>query len=92
MSDNYVQIASLERKNFVGVAVTSSFQNVKGIREANRLFMDRRNEIQCMVNDSEYVCLHFSNEVAFTYIYCMQVSELDAIPNGMIGFTVPSGR
>jgi predicted transcriptional regulator YdeE len=89
---NNVQIVKVEEKQYVGVAVTSPFHNVTGIGEAKQLFEDRRNEIQNTVTTDEYVCLHFANEVVFTYIYCMEVSAIDAIPDGMIGFTVPSSR
>jgi predicted transcriptional regulator YdeE len=91
-SNDHVQIISLEEKKFVGIAVTSSFQKVTGVGEASQFFMSRKNGIQSMVSVDEYVCLHFSNDVVFTYIYCMEVSELEAVPVGMIGFTVPSSR
>jgi predicted transcriptional regulator YdeE len=91
-SGNKVQILKAEEKHYVGVAVTTPFQSVTGIGEVKQLFEDRRNEIQSTVNTDEYVCLHFANEVVFTYIYCMEVSVLGTIPDGMIGFTVPSNR
>jgi predicted transcriptional regulator YdeE len=92
MSSIHVELVKLEEKNFVGVAVTSSFQNVTGIGEASKFFMERKSRIQSVVNEDEYVCLHFSNDVVFTYIYCIEVLELKSIPDGMIGFNVPSSR
>jgi predicted transcriptional regulator YdeE len=92
VSSDSIQIVSFEEKKFVGIAVTSSFQKVTGIGEASQVFMKRKNGIQCIVNVDEYVCLHFSNEVVFTYIYCMEVSKLETIPEGMIGITVPGSR
>ncbi len=89
---SYVRIMKAEEKRYVGVAVTSPFHNVAGIGEAKQSFEARRDEIQSTVTSDEYVCLHFANEVVFTYIYCMEVSALGAIPDGMIGFTVPSSR
>lgn len=90
VNTNHVQIVRLEEKKFVGVAVTSPFQKVTGIGETRQLFMEKKSGIQRILKVDEYVCLHFSNEVVFTYIYCMEVSELKTIPDGMIGFTVPS--
>lgn len=87
-----VQMVRLDEKKFVGFAVTSSFHDMKGIGEANRLFMERKHEIAGTVDSEHYVCPHFANEVLFTYMYCMEVSELNEIPEGMIGFTVPAGR
>ncbi|MBD3922075.1 hypothetical protein H8B09_25155 [Paenibacillus sp. PR3] len=60
------------------------------VGEAKQLFEEKRNEIQSAVNPYEYKGLHFANEVIFTYIYYMEVSALGAIPDGMIGLTVPS--
>jgi len=54
--------------------------------------MERKNEISNIVDSAHYVCPHFANDVLFTYIYCMEVSELDVIPEGMIAFTVPAGH
>lgn len=90
--NNNVQIVRLEGKKFVGIAVTSPFQNVMGIGETKRLFEASRNDIPNTVDADEYTCLHFANEVVFTYIYCMEVSVLDTIPEGFIGFAVPSSR
>lgn len=87
---DHVQIVRLEEKSFVGVAVTSPFQKVTGVGEARQLFMEKTNEISNVMNAEQYVCLHFANEVVFTYIYSMEVSTLNTIPDGMFGFTVPS--
>jgi len=53
--------------------------------------MEHRAGISNVLNRDEYVCLHFCNDVVFTYIYCMEVSERNTFPEGMIGFTVPGG-
>ena len=92
ITGNNVQIMKVEEKQYVGVAVTSPFHNVAGIGEAKQVFEAKRNEIHNTITTDEYVCLHFANEVVFTYIYCMEVSALGAIPDGMIGFTVPGSR
>lgn len=91
-SNSPVQLVRLDEKKFVGVAATSSFQDVRGIGEASRMFMERKHEIPNIVDSAHYVCPHFANDVLFTYIYCMEVSELDVIPEGMIAFTVLAGR
>lgn len=92
MQNHLVQIVRLEEKQFVGVPVTSPFDNVMGIGEANRFFMEKILEIDGIVTPEQYMCLHFSNQVLFTYIYCAEVSEGHAVPDGMIRFTVPSSR
>lgn len=89
--NNHVEIVQLEEKKYIGIPVTSSFQNhdPKRIEEAKEIFMNRRHEIKNAVNLEQYVCPHFSSEVLFTYFFGMEVHHLDAVPEGMIGFAVP---
>ncbi|HZG86696.1 GyrI-like domain-containing protein [Paenibacillus sp.] len=94
MNDSQVEIVELEEKHFVGIAVTVSFQrhDPERIREASQLFYARRKEISGIVNEQQYVCPHFANDLLFTYIYSMEVSEVRDIPKGMIGFSIPSQK
>lgn len=94
MKTNQIEIVTLETKYFIGVPVTNVFQRFDSERmiETNQLFLARRNEIKGTINEQEYVCPHFANDILFTYIYCVEVTEIKDIPNGMIGFHVPSQR
>jgi predicted transcriptional regulator YdeE len=90
MSGNHLEVVQLAERKFVGIPATSSLHKVTGIGEAHKAFMQRRGEIRDIVNEDRYVCVHFANEVLFTYIYSMEVTDLRTIPEGMIGFAVPS--
>jgi predicted transcriptional regulator YdeE len=94
MKTYQIEIVSLEAKYFIGVPVTNVFQRFDSerMKEANQLFLERRNEIKGIINDQKYVCPHFANDILFTYIYCMEVEGINDTPNGMIGFFVPSQR
>lgn len=91
MAYNAVEIVDLGELKFVGIPVTSSFKghNPQIIEDTRRVFLDRKDEIQHVLHKDRYVCPHFASEVLFTYFYCMEVSSLDNIPEGMLGFTVP---
>ena len=91
MGKAQIEVVQSGNRKYIGTAVTSPLNNVQGVGEAHRLFMERRGEIQNQVDEHAYVCVHFANEVLFTYIYCMEVTELQRIPAGMIGFEVPGG-
>lgn len=91
MGKAQIEVVQSGNRKYIGTAVTSPLNNVQGVGEARRLFMERRGEIQNQVDEHAYVCVHFANEVLFTYIYCMEVTELQRIPAGMIGFEVPGG-
>ncbi|MGZ9583743.1 GyrI-like domain-containing protein [Paenibacillus marinisediminis] len=92
MSHDQVEIIHFQEKKFIGIPVTSSFQahSPKRIEETKELFLSRKNEIKNVINPNEYVCPHFASEVLFTYLFCMEVSDLVDIPEGMIGFVVPA--
>ncbi|MCD9025460.1 GyrI-like domain-containing protein [Cohnella silvisoli] len=94
MKNNQIEIVTLGEKYFVGVPVTNVFQRFDPdrIKEANQIFLARKSEIKEIINENEYVCPHFANDVLFTYIYCMEVTEIKDIPKGMIGFCVPNQR
>jgi len=94
MKTTQIEIVTLGSKYFIGVPVTNVFNRFDSdrMKEANQLFHERKNEITGIINEQEYVCPHFANDILFTYIYCMEVSEIGEVPKGMIGFQVPSQR
>jgi predicted transcriptional regulator YdeE len=89
-----IEIVSLEEKCFIGIPATCAFKSSdrEAIKVAGEAFASRKGEISGAVNEREYVCPHFANDILFTYIYCMEVENLEEIPHGMIGFRVPSQR
>ena len=91
MSLNQVEIVRVDEKKVIGIPVTCSFQfhDPARIEETKQLFLSRRHEIKHAIHPHRYVCPHYSSEVSFTYFYCVEVSELAEIPEGMIGFTIP---
>ena len=76
---------------FIGLAVIVSFKHgdFSKIGQIKEVFMQRRNEIPNVVDPDHYYAPWYNCEVMFTYFYCMQVSSLEQIPEGMMGFAVP---
>jgi predicted transcriptional regulator YdeE len=94
VENSQIEIVSLEEKCYVGIPATCAFKSSdrEAIKVANEAFALRKGEIRGVVNEKEYVCPHFANDILFTYIYCMEVENLEDIPQGMVGFRVPSQR
>lgn len=92
MSGSQVEFVKVEAKHYIGLSITSSFQghDPKRVETLKQQFMVRRHEIMHAVNPRQYVCPHFNSETLFTYLYCLEVSKLDDIPEGMLGFTIPA--
>ncbi|RED66145.1 GyrI-like domain-containing protein [Cohnella lupini] len=89
-----VEIIQMPELKFVGIPVTSVFANhePERIERAKQAFMERTEEIKRIAKASEYVCLSFVSETLFTYLICIEVTELKEVPNDMIGFIVPAHK
>lgn len=86
-----VQTESIGELKLIGLPVNVAFEGEKSaIGRTKALFHQRRHEIKHQINEDRYVCPWFSNDVMFTYLYCMEVSSLEFIPDGMIGITLPA--
>jgi predicted transcriptional regulator YdeE len=55
-------------------------------------FKRRLSEIPNAVNPDEFYAPWYNCEVMFTYFYCLQVSSLEQIPEGMMGFSIPAHK
>ncbi|GIP40146.1 hypothetical protein J31TS4_34260 [Paenibacillus sp. J31TS4] len=87
-------IVELPELHLIGLSVTSvhSRHDPDRVAAMKREFFERRGEIPNPLHPDRYISPHFSTSVLFTYLICMEVSELSAIPEGMLGFTVPARR
>jgi effector-binding domain-containing protein len=88
---NEVKIIKFHEMKMVGFSVSVSFKDgdFSKIWKTKQLFMKRKDEIQHVVNPETYWAPRNNCEVIFTYFFCLQVSKLTDIPEGMIGFTIP---
>jgi predicted transcriptional regulator YdeE len=53
-------------------------------------FVERRNEIKNSKDKEVLISPYMCNGIVATYFACLEVSDLSDIPEGMIGFTLPS--
>ena len=76
---------------FVGTNITAHF--LSGFPDAaikvQQEFMDRINEISNAINKNVLLSPFICNDIIATYFAGLEVSNLDSIPEGMMGFTVP---
>ena len=89
-----VKEVRLQERHYIGMAITMAFAayDPKRMEGLQKLFISRRFEIKGMLDAGRYVCLTFVCEQLFTYLFCMEVTGLDAVPNDMIGFSIPEQR
>ncbi|WP_274364134.1 GyrI-like domain-containing protein [Paenibacillus thermotolerans] len=88
---NEVTTVKLGELKMVGFPVNVAFKDgdFSQIGKTKQRFLERKGEIKHVVNPDEYWAPWYNCEVMFTYFYCLQVSELSDIPEGMMGFTIP---
>jgi len=77
---------------FIGLPVNVSFKHgdFNKIGQLKEIFMQRRSEIPNIADLEHFYAPWYNCEVMFTYFFCMQVSSLEHIPDGMMGFAVPA--
>ncbi|WP_409342717.1 GyrI-like domain-containing protein [Paenibacillus sp. MBLB4367] len=87
-----VTIVSLPEMIMVGFPVNVSFKEgvFSNIGLTKQRFMDNKAAIKHAVDPDTYWAPWYNCEVMFTYFYCLEVSELADIPEGMMGFTIPA--
>lgn len=80
--------------NFVGINITALFPS--GFPDAaikvQQEFMERMNEISNAINKNVLLSPFICNEIIATYFAGLEVSDLNSIPEGMMGFTVPPAK
>lgn len=76
----------------IGQSITAHFPT--GFPEAAKRvqmeFAERRGEIKNAVDREVIFSPHMCNGIVATYFACLEVNALTDIPEGMIGFTIPS--
>lgn len=78
----------------VGMSITAPFP--AGFPDAamqiHHQFVAKRDLIKHAVNREVLLSPFICNEIVATYFACLEVDELSSVPDGMIGFTIPSMR
>lgn len=87
-----VKVITLPEMKMVGYPVNVSFKDgvFSNIGLTKQRFMDNKAAIKHAVDPDTYWAPWYDSEVMFTYFYCLQVSELEDVPEGMMGFTIPA--
>lgn len=80
---------------FVGQSITANFPSSfpeAAIKVQTEFFQKRRSDVIRVVNPDILFSPYMCNGVVATYFACLEVSEIESIPSGMIGFKLSSTR
>ncbi len=93
MSPKFIQSSE---KKVIGMQSTMRQNQYGNIVALWKRFMPQKNKIQNIINDELIAMQVYSNfntpENSFKIWACVEVSSLEAIPEGMTGFTIPEGK
>lgn len=83
-----------EEMKFIGLPVVVSFKDgdYESIGRTKKRFMERKGEIDGIVDPDIMWAPWYANDIMFTYFYAVQVTDLANVPEGMVGFTQPAGE
>ncbi|WP_340008529.1 effector binding domain-containing protein [Paenibacillus sp. FSL K6-0276] len=92
MDEGQVRVLELLEMKLIGLSITSSFigHQPERVEAMKREFYSRKDEISNIIHPERYLSPHFTTENLFTYMICMEVEELTNVPEGMLGFTIPT--
>lgn len=88
-----IEVVNREYK-LVGMSITGNFPDSfpEVAVTIQRAFWDRRKEIKNAKNPDILFSPGMCNGILATYLACVEVTEIGEIPEGMIGFVLPSNE
>ncbi|MDQ1146383.1 AraC family transcriptional regulator [Bacillus sp. SORGH_AS 510] len=85
-----IQVIEKEEMKVVGISWTGTYSETSTIPSLFNKMEARLQEVPYQTKDPVLIAPFHSRETEFTYYVTTPVEKLDAIPEGMIGFTIPS--
>jgi predicted transcriptional regulator YdeE len=80
---------------FVGQSITANFPSSfpeAAIKVQTEFFQKRKSEVSNVVTRAILYSPYMCNGVVATYFACLEVTKIENVPPGMIGFKLPSTR
>lgn len=87
-----IQVVKKEEIKVIGLAVNSSYSQISNIPILFDQMEERMGEILYKTKESIFIAPFHSRETEFTYYVTVPVEKIENIPNGMIGFVIPSKK
>ncbi len=87
-----IQVVKKEEIKVIGLAVNSSYSQISNISILFDQMEERMGEILHKTKESIFIAPFHSRETEFTYYVTVPVEKIENIPNGMIGFVIPSKK
>ncbi len=85
-----IQVIEKEEMKVVGISWNGTYSQTQSIPGLFTIMEERLAEVSYQTKEPIFVAPFHSRETEFTYYVTTPVEKIDAIPEGMVGFTIPS--
>lgn len=86
---NNIQILEKEEMKVVGISRSGTYSQMTGIPDLFDELKERLEEVPNQTDSSVFIAPFHSRETEFTCYIATTVKNIENVPDGMVGFTIP---
>jgi predicted transcriptional regulator YdeE len=85
-----IQVIEKEEMKVVGISWNGTYSQISTLPSLFKEMLNRLEEVSYQTNEPVLIAPFHSRETEFTYYVTTPVEKIEEIPEGMVGFTIPS--
>lgn len=85
-----IQIIEKEEIKVVGISWNGTYSQISALPSLFKEMLNRLEEVAYQTNEPVLIAPFHSRETEFTYYVTTPVEKIEEIPEGMVGFSIPS--
>jgi len=85
-----IQVIEKEEMKVVGISWNGTYSQINTLPTLFKKMVNRLAEVSYQTNEPVLIAPFHSRETEITYYVTTPVEKIEAIPDGMVGFTIPS--
>ena len=85
-----IQVIEKEEMKVVGISWNGTYSQISALPRLFQEMVNRLEEVSYQTKEPVLIAPFHSRETEFTYYVTTPVEKIDEIPEGMVGFTIPS--
>ncbi|MBT2696389.1 GyrI-like domain-containing protein [Bacillus sp. ISL-40] len=85
-----IQVIEKEEMKVVGISWNGTYSQISTLPRLFQEMVNRLEEVSYQTKEPVLIAPFHSRETEFTYYVTTPVEKIDEIPDGMVGFTIPS--
>ncbi|MEH7120890.1 GyrI-like domain-containing protein [Neobacillus vireti] len=85
-----ISVIEKEELKVVGIPWTGTYEELDTIPTLFEKLEERLEEVCCQTNDPVMIAPFHGRETEFTYYVTKPVEKIENVPEGMVGFSIPS--